>query len=111
MNCDNSPGMLEFWSQALGYFQRKAPSPGPHGFEVLRDSFGRRLNISLDHGAPIQGRLPEDPYPEEPEGEGERRLQLEATPYRTREPGADFTVLQDPERTSCAGSTSVREPR
>lgn len=97
IDCDDFGRMMEFWSKALGYAPREPPNPAEDPFVILRDAEGKRPNVSIDKMKPERGRLHLDLYTEDQAGEVDRLLRLGATQYRSREPGEDFVVLEDPE--------------
>lgn len=93
--------MLEFWSQALGYVPREAPTDG---WVVLADPTGGWPNVSLDRVAepfppPDEiSRVHLDLYTADTESEVERLLALGATRYEREYRGdEDFVVLVDPD--------------
>jgi catechol 2,3-dioxygenase-like lactoylglutathione lyase family enzyme len=98
IDCNDFPGMLAFWQEALGYVPRDAPE---EGWVVLRDPAGKGVNVSLQQvPEPRAGknRLHLDLYTRRPDEEVQRLLALGATRYpRTAEPGEDFVDLADPE--------------
>ena len=96
IDCKDFARMTAFWKDALGYVAGPAPPPDDP-FLILRDPAGKGPNVSIDGMEPERGRLHLDLYTDDPEGEVERLLRLGASPYRPREPGEDFTVLEDPE--------------
>ena len=88
-----------FWSQALDYVPRDEPEPD---WAVLRPRDGRGPNLSLGTSrTPVQDRprVHLDLYSRTPEAEIQRLLSLGATrvDWDDYPPGADFTVLADPE--------------
>jgi catechol 2,3-dioxygenase-like lactoylglutathione lyase family enzyme len=88
--------MMTFWKEALGYAVGNLPDP-TDPFVILRDPEGKGPNVSIDEMEPERNRLHLDLYTEDPEGEVERLIRLGAKPYRPRDPGEDFTVLEDPD--------------
>ncbi len=88
--------MTAFWREALGYASREPMAPGDD-FTVLRDPKGSGPNVSIDGMEPLRGKIHLDLYTEEPEAEIQRLLGLGAKIFHDREPGDDFTVLEDPE--------------
>jgi catechol 2,3-dioxygenase-like lactoylglutathione lyase family enzyme len=90
------PKMAAFWQEALGYRQVRPPVPDDP-FLILRDPAGKGPNVSIDGMEPYRNRIHLDLYTDDPEGEVERLLRLGAAVFRPREPGEDFTVLEDPE--------------
>lgn len=95
-NCKDFGRMTEFWCAALGYKPR-GPLPPDETFTVLKDPTGKGPNVSIDQGEPERHMLHLDLYTEDQEGEVQRLLRLGAKPYRPKEPGEDFVVLEDPE--------------
>lgn len=99
IDCNDLPGMLAFWSAALGYVPRDDP-PGDD-FVVLRDPAGARVNVSLQlvpEPRAGKNRLHLDLYTPDRDGEVARLLNLGATRApRIPEPGEDFVLLHDPE--------------
>lgn len=95
-DCDHFDRMREFWSGALGY-EHGPVEPEAHRFVVMRDAKGRGPNLSISEGEPERGRLHLDLYTESPESEVDRLVALGAKVYAARQPGTDFTVLEDPE--------------
>jgi catechol 2,3-dioxygenase-like lactoylglutathione lyase family enzyme len=96
IDCNDFDRMRTFWEKVLGYAPGEPPGPGDD-FVILRDPAGRGPNVSIDRMEPERNRLHLDLYTDDPEGELDRLLHLGATPYRSREPEEDFTVLADPE--------------
>jgi Glyoxalase-like domain len=96
--CCRFSEMLAFWQEALKYIPREPPD---NGWVVLRDPEGRGPNISLNRvrkSGAGRSRLHLDLYTDQREPEVERLMALGATRYPWRyEPGADFTVLEDPD--------------
>ena len=90
------PRMMAFWKEALGYEAPRPPSPD-EDFVILRDPTGRGPNVSIDGMTPERGVIHLDLYTDDPEAEIARLLRLGAKRYRARDPGEDFTVLEDPE--------------
>jgi len=88
--------MIAFWQEALGYKPRRPAAPGDD-FMVLKDPSGTGPNVSIDAMEPLRGKIHLDLYTEHPEAEIERLLRIGAQVYHEREPGEDFTVLEDPE--------------
>ena len=88
--------MMGFWKQALGYAAPRELDP-EDPFVILRDPVGKGPNVSLDGMEPERNRLHMDLYTEDPEGEVRRLIGLGAREYRPRDPGEDFTVLEDPD--------------
>lgn len=88
--------MRTFWQEALGYRPRRPPGPGDD-FMVLSDPAGKGPNVSIDAMEPLRGKIHLDLYTERPEEEIPRLVRLGAKVFREREPGEDFTVLEDPE--------------
>ncbi len=88
--------MIAFWQEALGYTPRSPPAPGDD-FTVLKDPAGKGPNVSIDAMEPLRNKIHLDLYSEQPEAEIERLLRIGARLYHAREPGEDFTVLEDPE--------------
>lgn len=95
-NCRDFGRMTEFWCAALGYSPRGPPAPG-ETFTVLKDAEKKGPFVSIDQGEPERHMLHLDLYTNDQEGEVERLLKLGAKPYRPKEPGEDFVVLEDPE--------------
>jgi catechol 2,3-dioxygenase-like lactoylglutathione lyase family enzyme len=97
IDCEDFDRMLAFWSAALGYVPREAPSPG---WAVLRDPKRPNVNLSLQGGKPPRPgpRLHLDLYASDRSAEVQRLLGLGATLQpRTTDPREDFTVLADPD--------------
>jgi len=88
--------MTAFWREALGYRQVRPPEPDDP-FVILKDPEGKGPNVSIDGMEPYRNRIHLDLYTDDPEGEVERLRRLGAAVFRPREPGEDFTVLEDPE--------------
>jgi hypothetical protein len=98
IDCNDFDTMSAFWQEALHYVPRE---PAEDGWVVLRDPDGRNVNVSLQQVPEKRigkNRLHFDLYTDDQEGEVERLLGIGATRHpRTREPGEDFIVLEDPE--------------
>lgn len=88
--------MMTFWQEALGYTARSPPAPGDD-FLVLKDPGGRGPNVSIDAMEPLRGKIHLDLYTDRPQDEIGRLVRLGAKVFHEREPGEDFTVLEDPE--------------
>ena len=99
IDCNDLPGMLRFWQQALRYEPRDDP-PGDD-FVVLRDPAGRGVNVSLQlvpERRAGKNRLHLDLYTSDEPAEVERLRGLGATvSRRIEDPDEDFTLMQDPE--------------
>ncbi len=96
IDCNDAARMTAFWQDALGYAQRRSPTPGDP-FVILKDPAGKGPSVSIDQMEPYRGRIHLDLYTDDPDGEVERLLRLGAAVYRPREPNEDFVVLADPE--------------
>lgn len=98
IDCNDFDTMSAFWQEALHYVPRE---PAEDGWVVLRDPDGRNVNVSLQQVPEKRigkNRLHFDLYTDDQEAEVERLLGIGATRHpRTREPGEDFIVLEDPE--------------
>jgi predicted enzyme related to lactoylglutathione lyase len=98
IDCNDFPAMLAFWQQALRYVPRDWPDGD---FAVLRDPDGEHVNVSLQlvpERRAGKNRLHLDLYTDNQDEEVRRLLDLGATVHpRTREPGEDFVLLEDPE--------------
>jgi hypothetical protein len=98
IDCNDFPGMLAFWQEALRYVPREPPDDD---WVVLMDPDRRGVNVSLQvvpEKKVGKNRLHLDLYTEDQEGEVERLLGLGATRHaRVSEPNEDFVVLEDPE--------------
>ena len=118
IHCYEFARMVSFWQQALGYEPRE---PARDGWIVLRDPKKHSPNISFqarERPRTRRGWIHLDLYADDAAREVERLLALGATRYPWRyHPGADFTVLADPDgnlfcvvqRSSESGFISARE--
>jgi len=98
IHCHEFDRMVSFWRQALGYEPREPPHDG---WVVLRDPKHQAPNISFqarERRRPNRNWMHLDLYADDATREVERLLALGATRYPWRyRPGADFTVLADPD--------------
>jgi catechol 2,3-dioxygenase-like lactoylglutathione lyase family enzyme len=98
IHCYEFDRMVSFWQQALGYEPRE---PARGGWVVLRDPKKRSPNISFQARERPRSRrswIHLDLYADDAAREVERLLALGATRHPWRyQPGADFTVLADPD--------------
>ena len=90
--------MVAFWQEALRYVPRE---PARGGWIVLCDPNGHGPNVSLqarDRPRTCRSWLHLDLYTNQHQADVERLLALGAARYPWRyRPGADFTVLEDPD--------------
>lgn len=95
---DDLDRQMAFWTAALGYAAREAPS---EDWVVLRPASGHGPNVSLDKRRSevhLPPRIHIDLYSDDQAAEVERLIGLGAKRiYWNRPPGADFVTLEDPE--------------
>ena len=96
IDVDDFDKMMTFWQEALGYRPGRPLDP-EDPFVILKDPAGRGPNVSIDGMKPERGRIHLDLYTDDQEGEVKRLIRLGAKQYRSRDPGEDFVVLEDPE--------------
>jgi len=98
IHCHEFNRMVEFWSSALHYVPREAPSGG---WVVLTDPEKRGPNVSLqqrDRPKTCRSWLHLDLYTADRDGEVDRLLGLGARRYPWRsEHLTDFVILEDPD--------------
>lgn len=98
LRVDDLRRQMAFWSAALDYMPREAPS---EDWVVLRPRTGSGPNLSLDKHRSVPQIPPRthlDLYTDDQAGDVERLVQLGATLIDwPRPPGADFVTLEDPE--------------
>ncbi len=97
VECREFSRMLEFWSAALGYVARDAPSDD---WVVLHDPANVGPNISLQkvsNPPDPDYRYHFDLYSSDPEGEVARLLGLGAKMLEPAQEGRDFVTLADPD--------------
>src|SRR5689334_21952406 len=99
IHCYEFERMLAFWQAALGYVPKYPPEDD---WALLHNPAGRGPNLSLARArAPRTGKrswLHLDLYAQDAPAEIERLVALGASRYPWRyPPGADYTVLEDPD--------------